>query len=170
MGRLLGVLLLAGGGLWIGLRRAEELRRRAGELESWAGAMALLEGELSFRLPGLPNLLEDLSRRCPGRVGQTLSAVAAALPRLGEESFEEIWRQTLAEGADSLTEEDLEPLFRLGGILGRWGWEEQGAAAERARLALEDRASHIRGEWREKGRTYGVLGLSLGMLTAILLL
>lgn len=170
MRRLMGVLLLAGGGLWLGLGRAGELKRRAGALESWANAMALLEGELAFHLPSLPNLLEELSHRCSGMAGEILAAVTAALVRLGEESFEEIWRKTLAEGAEGLTEEDLEPLFRLGGVLGRWGWEEQRTAAERARLALEGRASQLRRERREKGRTYGVLGLSLGVLTAILLL
>lgn len=170
MWRLMGAALLTGGGLWIGLRAAGELRQRAEALESWANALALLEGELSFHLPDLPRLLEDLSRRAPGPAGETLSAVGKGFSRLGEESFGQIWADTLAQKAGALTREDLEPLLRLGGVLGRCGWEEQRSAAERTRLALERRAAALREDLGRKGRAYGALGLSLGAFVTILLL
>jgi len=170
MWKLMGGALLTGGGLWIGLRAAGELRRRAEALESWAHALALLAGELSFRLPDLPQLLEDLSRRCPGPAGESLAAVGGDLPRLGEETFETLWAQALARTAGPLTGEDLEPLLRLGGLLGRCGWEEQRAAAERTRRELEGRAARLREDLGRKGRAYGTLGLSLGAFVTILLL
>lgn len=170
MWRLMGAALLTGGGLWMGLQAAGELSRRAAALESWANALALLAGELSFRLPDLPRLLEDLSRRSPGPAGEGLRAVCQSLPRLGEEPFGELWAQALRAEAGPLTEGDLEPLLRLGALLGRCGWEDQRAAAERTRLELERRAAGLREELSRKGRAYGALGLSLGAFATILLL
>lgn len=170
MWRLTGAALLMGGGLWMGLQAAGELLRRVRALESWANALALLEGELSFRLPDLPQLLEDLSRRAPGPAGEGLEAVCRDLSHLGEEPFEQIWSKAIGAEAGPLTQEDLESLRRLGSILGHCGWEEQRAAAERARLALERRAAKLREDLGRKGRAYGALGLSLGTFVTILLL
>ena len=170
MWRLTGAALLTGVGLWMGLQAAEELRGRARALESWAAVLALWEGELSFRLPDLPRLLADLSRRSPGPAGEALAAVCRGLSRLGEEPFSQIWAEALTREAGPLTPGDLEPLLRLGGLLGRRGWEEQRSAAERTRLALERRAAQLREDLGRKGRAYGALGLSLGAFAAILLL
>lgn len=170
MWRLTGAVLLAGAGLWLGLLAAGELTHRLRALESWAHALALLEGELSFRLPDLPQLLEDLSRRAPGPAGESLAAICRGFSRLGEEPFESIWSQALTQRVGTLSSDDLEPLLRLGGILGRCGWEEQRAAAERTRAILEERAARLREDLARKGRAYGVVGLSLGAFFAILLL
>lgn len=170
MWKLIGALLLTGGGLWMGLQSAGELRRRTKSLESWANALALLEGELSFRLPDLPRLLEDLSHRCPGPAGEGLADACLGLSNLGEESFERIWSKAIGTEAGPLTEEDLEPLRRLGSILGRCGWEEQRMAAERTRLELERRAAQLREEQGRAARVYGTLGLSMGVFVTILLL
>lgn len=154
----------------MGLQAAGELRHRAAALESWANALTLLEGELSFRLPDLPQLLEDLARRAFGPAGEGLKTVCWGFSRLGEEPFEEIWINTLKAKAGPLTEEDLEPLCRLGSLLGRCGWEEQCSAVGRTRMELERRAAQLREELSRKGRAYGALGLSAGAFVAILLL
>lgn len=170
MRRLMGALFLTGGGLWLGLQAAWELSRRIRALESWQNALTLLEGELAFRLPDLPRLLEDLSHRCPGPAGQGLAAVCRSLPRLGEEPFSELWKGGLRAAAGPLTDRDLEPLIRLGDILGRCGWEEQKLAAERTRLELGREADRLGEELSRKGRAYGALGLSLGAFFTLLLL
>ena len=170
MWKLIGAALLTGGGLWMGLQAAGELSRRVRALESWANALAFLEGELSFRLPDLPQLLEELSRRAPGPAGEAILSAFRGLFRLGEVSFEEIWSQALAQETGALTADDLEVLSRLGGVLGRCGWEEQRAAVERTRLMLERREVQLREDMGRKGRAYGALGLSLGAFATILLL
>lgn len=170
MRRLLGVLLLTGGGLWAGVWAAGELSRRGRALASWENALELLEEELSFRLPDLPSLLEELSRRAAAPARDNLAAVGRGLSRLGERSFGEIWTEALDQSPGGLDNGDLELLGRLGGILGRCGWSEQHSAAERTRLALEERSRRLREEQRGRERTRCVLGLSLGAFVAILLL
>lgn len=170
MRRLLGALLLILGGLWAGLGAARELSRRARALASWENALELWEGELAFRLPDLPGLLEDISHRATAPAGETLAAVRSGLSRLGERSFGEIWGEALSKIPGGLDEGDRQLLDRLGGILGRCGWSEQRSAVERTRLALEGRSRLLREERRGQERTRCVLGLSLGALAAILLL
>lgn len=170
MWKLMGAVLLTGGGLWLGLQTVGELTDRARALESWQNALVLLEGELAFRLPDLPRLLEDLSHRSLGPAGEALAAVCRDLSRLGEEPFSALWSQALRRTAGPLTERDMEPLFQLGGLLGRCGWEEQKLAAERTRLELERESARLREEVTRKGRAYGALGLSLGAFVTILLL
>lgn len=170
MNRLLGALLVTLGGLWMGLKGAWELSCRARALSSWENALELWEGELSFRLPDLPGLLEDLSRRAAEPAGSALAAVRPGLSQLGERSFGEIWEEALAQVPGGLDGEDLELLGRLGGILGRCGWDEQRSAVERTRLALEERARDLRQERQGRERTRCVLGLALGAFAAILLL
>lgn len=170
MWKLMGAILLTGGGLMIGLQAAGELSRRAKALESWANALELLEGELCFHLPNLPWLFENVSGRSPGPAGEVMARLGRDLSRLGEESFEQIWTKAISEAMDPMEPEDLECLYRLGSVLGRCGWEEQKAAAERSRLALERRAARLREDLSRKGRAYGALGLSLGAFVTILLL
>ena len=170
MWKLMGVAILTGSGLWLGLQAAGQLARRVRAIESWQCALLLLEGEMSFRLPDLPQLLEEVGRRAPDPAGMALSAAAQGFAKLGEVPFSEIWAGALAERRAALEGEELELLYRLGTILGRCGWEEQRAAAERTRLALERGAARLREELNRKGRAYGVTGLSLGAFLSILLL
>ena len=170
MWRLIGAVLLSGGGLWMGLQAAGELAAREKALESWKDALTLLAGELTFRLPDLPCLLEELAARAPSPAGEALAAVSREMDRLGEEPFSLLWTRTLTRTAGPLTREDLEPVLRLGNVLGRCGWEEQKQAAERTWQELDRAVLRLREERSGKGRAYGALGLSLGAFGAILLL
>lgn len=170
MWRLMGAALLTGGGLWMGLQAAGELAAREKALESWRDVMTLMAGELAFRLPDLPCLLEEMSRRAPAPAGEALAAVMRELDRLGEESFSLLWTRALDRTAGALTPEDMEPILRLGNVLGRCGWEEQKQAVERTWQELDRTVLRLREELSRKGRTYGALGFSLGAFGAILLL
>jgi len=168
--KLLGAVLLTFGGLWAGLNAAGDLRRRVRDLEAWSAALGLLESELRFSLPAMPELMATLARRSGGSPRDVLAAVAAGLDRLGEKPFEELWTEAVTAGAGALTGEDVDVLCRLGPVLGRYGWEDQCRAAEAARRELDDHAAQARAELERRGKTYGTLGASLGAFAAILLM
>ena len=168
--KLLGALLLTGGGLILGLAPAGELSRRLEALAGWRTALELWEGELSFHLPDLPHLFGALSRRTTGPAGETLAAVGVGLRSLGERTFEEIWVGALLESSGPLDGEDLEPLLALGRVLSHCGWEDQRQAVERTRLRLEERVTVLRRELEGKGKAWAALGFSLGAFLTILLL
>ena len=168
--KLLGALLLTGGGVVLGLAPVRELSRRLEALAGWRTALEVWEGELAFRLPDLPHLFADLSRRVTGPAGEALAAVGTGLRSLGERTFQEIWVGALLENPGPLDGEDLEPLLALGQVLSRCGWEDQRQAVERTRQRLEERAKALRRELEGKGKAYAALGFSLGAFLTILLL
>lgn len=170
MGRLTGAALLMGCGLWCGLRAAGALAGRVRDLEAWIAALGLLEGELTFSLPDLPELLESLSRKAPSPAGETFGAALRGLDRLGVLPFEEIWSGAVRSTPGGLSPHDRELLCRLGTILGRYGWEEQREALRALRCELEEERSNARAEWRSKGRTHAALGFAAGTFLTILLL
>ena len=170
MGRLTGAALLIGCGVWCGLRAAGALAGRVRDLEAWIAALRLLEGELVFSLPNLPELLESLSRRASSPAGETFGAALRGLDRLGELSFEEIWSGAVRSAPGRLSPHDQETLCRLGNILGRYGWEEQREALRALRHELEEERANARAEWRSKGRTHAALGFAVGTFLTILLL
>lgn len=169
MTRLLGAALLLLGGLALGLTPVWELSRRAGALGAWGEALLLLEGELSFSLPAMPQLLETLSAKAPPPAGETFAQVRKGLERLGEQSFVQIWAGAVTQKA-GLRGEDLAPLLSLGEVLGRYDREERARAMGLARDRLLRREELCREELRGKGRAYGMLGLSMGAFAVILLL
>lgn len=167
--RLVGALLLLLGGLALGLTAARELSQRVKVLNAWADALLLLEGELAFTLPPMPQLLETLREKALPPAGEALGQVLTGLEKLGEKSFAQIWAQALTAHS-GLEGEDLAPLLRLGEALGRYDREEQGRAIEAARSRLLHREAEGREELSRKGRAYGALGLTLGAFLMILLL
>lgn len=170
MWRGIGAVLLLGGGLCLGMSMAGETRRRARALEAWQAALALLEGELAFRLPTMDQLLEELSRWAHSPAREALTQAGVGLKELGERSFPEIWADAVARQAGPLAPEDVEDIQGLGSFLGRCGWEEQRQAARVLGRTLGDRADRLREEGRREGKVYCSLGLSLAAFLAILLL
>ena len=74
--KILGMLLLTGCCLRLGLEKARSLVRRAETLETWQAALGLLTGEMAFRMPDMPALLEGLSQRAGSPAAETFAAAA----------------------------------------------------------------------------------------------
>lgn len=168
--KLLGVLLLAGGGLSLGLGAVEERFRRAAALGSWRTALALFSAELAFRLPPMGELLETVAHRAQEPAGTALLTAAQGLEKLGERPFETIWGEALQTCVPPLAPEDIDLLTPLGTVLGRYDGESQRRAVEEVGAALEARESQVRAELRQGGKAWAAAGLSLGLFAAILLL
>ena len=171
MWKWIGAVLLLSGGLYLGLSLAGETRRRIRALEAWDNALALLAGELSFRLPDMAQLLEILATRTIPPARDTFFRAGIGLENLGEQSFQDIWAKAVTGGGGGgLAPEDMAPIVSLGSFRGRCGGEEQRSAVETVRQTLTLRASQLRPELGRQGRVYGTLGLSLAGLLVILLL
>ncbi len=168
--KLLGALLLVGGGGWMGWSAAGELKRRVRALEAWRDALALLQNELSFRLSAMPELMERLSHSCREPARGAFLRLKAGLDKLGERSFEELWDAALDAQAGGLSPEDADALRPLGSLLGRYGWEDQCRGLEQTRKTLKERIKQAREDLRRKGRAYGALGLALGAFVTIVLI
>ena len=168
--RLMGALLTAGGGAFLGFAAAGRLTRRARVLRQMAGALEQMDREISFRLTPMPQVMERLGAEYPPPVGALFSRCCLGFDELGERSLAEIWRTALAESDLDLEDREIAVLDELGEVLGRF--EESGLRTALARAAeeLNQAAELARVEAEKRGRMYRVLGLAVGGLLVILLL
>ena len=167
--RLVGALLTAGGGAFLGLSAARRLKRRARVLRQLAGALEQMDREVAFRLTPMPRLMEQLAA-WPEPVGTLFANCRKGMEALGEQSLAEIWRRALAETDLDLEGRAAAVLDELGEVLGRF--EESGLRSALARAAAElaREGELAREDGEKRGRMYQVLGLAWGGLLVILLL
>lgn len=168
--KLLGAVLLTGGGLTLGLKAVGGLVRRAEALSAFSAALGLLEGELALRSPPMPDLLDILARQAKPPAAEFFDVCGRGLAGLGESSFREIWARALESLEGALDREDRDILLELGPVLGRYDGEEQRRAVSGVRQRLAGQEKLVRDKLRREGRAYGTLGLTLGLFLTILLL
>ena len=167
--KLLGSVLVAGGGLWLGIFAAARLRLRLRALEDVIRGIALLEGEMALRGGALEELMQTLAPRAPGAAGGLFADYARALSRLGEDTAAGLWRAAV-DNLSELSREGKDILASLGEFLGRYDREEQCAAMTAVRGQLEQLCAREGEKCRENCRLCRVLSLSGGGFLVILLL
>ena len=169
MVRLIGAVLVAAGGGWLGFQAAAELRRGVRALEQMAEGLALLERELEMNAPPLSQLMARGAARGQGPARALFQGCVRGLDRLDREEFSALWRRLVRE-QDGLTGEGQAILSPLGDTLGRYEAERQREALAAARRRLEALAARLEADSRRQGRVCQALGLSGGAFLVILLL
>ena len=169
MMRLVGAMLVAGAGGWMGFGAAAELGKRVRALEELEEGLRLMAQELELDAPGLEVLMERLVPRTRGAARRLFAGCRTALGRLEEEPFSLAWRRLTGEEG-LLDGEGQACLAPLGEVLGRCGWEEQRRVLELAADRLHQAADRARERRLRLARVYQTLGLSGGALLAVLLL
>lgn len=169
MMRALGAVLVAAGGAWLGLRAAEELRRRERALDDMVSGLALLEQELG--LGGLPlaPMFHALSEQVRGPAKNLFAACGSELLRTDRPAFPVTWSR-LVEELPGLDKEARRTLSLLGETLGRCDSGSQQQAVKVVRTQLEELRCRAGEERRRQGRVYQILGLTGGAFLVILLM
>lgn len=170
MSKLFGAILLTGGGLALGAGAAGRFDTRVKNLDAWIAALGLLENELSFRAPPMPELLTGLASQTTPPVSDFFAACADALPTLWDRSFAEVWTDALNTCPMGLSEEDQARIAELGPILGRFPAEDQKRETERIRARLAENRAHASVEQHLQGKAFRAMGLALGIFLTLLLL
>ena len=170
MMRLMGAALVVAGCGALGLRAAARLEGRVRDLGELAAGLDPLRRELGWRLSPLPDGLEAAGRALHGPAADFFAQCARRARAPDGQAFQEVWRAELDAAPLRLKPEDRALLERLGPVLGRYDGDSQ-------RLALEEGAAGLRAlqgaaadERNRLGRVYGVLGVTTGLLAAIVLL
>lgn len=170
MMRMLGAALVVAGCGALGLAGVRRLDGRVRDLGELAAGLDVLQRELGWRLAPLPQALDRAAKAVRGPAAQFFAQCAQRAGEVDGRPFQQVWRDSLAAAPLRLAEEDKALLERLGPVLGRYDGDSQ-------RLALEDGAAGLRtlqGEAADDrgrlGRVYGVLGMTAGLLLAIMLL
>lgn len=168
--KAVGAVLLLTGSVGLGIAAIGRLDRRVIALRSLTEALEQMERELDFRLPPMKELILQTARMTPEPASGFLRACGEGMDELEGRPLSELWRRTAQEKLSVLKKCDLEALFSLGGVLGRYDAEGQRCAITAVRERLESLLSEAAEERRRQGRVYGALSVTAGAILVILLL
>lgn len=163
--RSLGALMVVLAGMLMGVRRAAALGHTVRLRSSLCRMLEGMRYELGrFRTP-LPELFSALSVPCQGEAAD-LCRRAAELLAAGQMSFSALWEDVLT----SLPAREREILVPLGGILGRYGTEEQLAALERCAREMESALREGQERLRERSGVCVGIWTAAGLMAAVVLI
>lgn len=168
--KMMGSILLLCGCFGVSLLQVKNMDKRVGTIRSLLYALEIMEQELSFRNPFLE---EMLSAAVSSAVEPTRSFLLVCIERLKQKtdtSFSEIWNNAAREKLISLKIQDIDPVCKLGGLLGRYDREGQRMAIQQTRGILQNILSDAVNERKHRGKVYKVLGTTIGAFLVILLL
>lgn len=167
--QILGKLLIFVGISALGMLYAVELKRRASCLRDFLGALERLERELCFALLPVETLLTQMKEGSHGAAEQFFSHCETRFRTRGEERLEEIWSKALLTVPTPLSEEDKRLIQEIGGVMGRYDGESQRQAFTRIHDRLRMRQEEAAELAARMGKVYTVLGLSVGLMVALML-
>ncbi len=167
--KLAGSALLLLGSAGVGCGLIGRLKQRERTLAALVGALALMERELSFRLPPMEEWLLVAADGTTEPAAGFLRACAQTLDRQNGPLFP-LWEREAKERLTALERQDVQILLELGAVLGRYSWEEQKKALVAAGERLSRALTQAQEERRGKGRVYGTLSLAAGALLVIVLI
>lgn len=168
--KLAGALLLLCGCFGVGLLQVKNMNKRVRTIRSLLCALEVMERELSFRVPLLEEMLLTAENSAEEPIRSFLSVCRENLEHKMDLPFAIIWNDAARTKLYFLKKQDLEPIFELGGVLGRYDCQKQSQAIRQTCVILENVLLDAASEQKDRGRMYKVLGTSIGALLVILLL
>lgn len=170
--RLLGGALVLGATLWFGAYFAAKEKYRLKELEELERAILLLQSQIQYLSAPLQEVLESVSWKTDGMIGEIFQQAAAAMAEREKASAEEIWTAAWQkqEGYLFLTAEDLDMVLLFGKTLGYLDKEQQEGSIRLLLRYIEQALEQGKKRLEKNGRLYyGIGGLS-GLLIIVTLL
>lgn len=169
MFKLIGAVLLLGSSVWLGVLSVQNLVLRVKTLRSITSALDAMERELNFRLPPMKQWLSTTAGMSSEPAASFLLACSETIGEQGGRSMDEIWRHCAKEKLPMLKPNDLEDIYEIGSVLGRYDSESQRNIISSVRLRLMNRLEAAKEERRNSGKVYGVLSAAAGFFILIIL-
>lgn len=167
--RWMGALLLSAGSAALGLGAIAHLDGRVRDLRELAAGLSAMSRALTARLAPLDEMLAAAAESTKGRAQSFFKLCAQTLDGPCPERFDRLWEAALEIAPLRLEEGDMMILRRLGTVLGRYDGDCQTAALEEAAQQMEQLLDEAKEQKGQLGRVYGTMGVSAGLLLAILL-
>ena len=168
--KVIGALMLLCGCSGIGLMQVTYMEKRIKTIRSLLCALEIMERELSFRMPLLEEILATAVRSTEDPTRSFLFSCENELKNTADKSFFDIWKDAANEQLACLKKCDLDHVFALGRVLGRYDSEGQRQAIGQAHSALKQSLSNAEYDRNSRGRVCKALSATAGALLVILLL
>ena len=167
--KIVGALMLLCGCAGVGFMQVKNMDKRIKTIRALLLGLEVMERELSFRMPLLEEMLSAAAGASEEPARSFLSVCKRELTQNSDRPFAEIWNRAAREQLTALKTSDFDPIFVLGGVLGRYDSEGQRQAIFQTCSALKQILSSAVAERGSRGKVYRVLGTTVGAFLVILL-
>ena len=168
--KLLGAVLIAGSCSVIGFSMNNRLKGRVAALKSFLGAVQLLQAEIVFRQSALPDILPMMIRECSGAASDFFRQVLRLMVEKNESFMSAVAFLVPELRHFDLKWDEIEWLASVGQIAGRYDAATQADRLSGVIARLEQSLDQAQEEYGQKGRLYRALGLTAGVMIALVAL
>ena len=165
----LGCLLIFCGTCFLAGKAVKNGKQRLLILRDLIDGLEKLNGELSFCLTPLPDLLQMIGREQEEPTG-TFFLNCGIEATKGDASMREIWEKEGQTLQKYLSEQALDIFLRVGRFLGRSDWQEESTCLVAAACQLKELLKEEQAESVRCGKLYRTLGPAAGGILILLLL
>ena len=165
--RVIGALLLIAAASGFGMIRASELRKRPAVLHAMINAIMLLKSDISSRGMSLPDAAAHVAGQCAEMIRPMFLTVCVMLKR-DSGTFFDAWNSGIDE-ISCLLPQEAESLRDLGAHLGKYDVSAQANALEACIDAMNEYEHGAAQDFKQFGRLYTGLGLTVGTMLAVAL-
>lgn len=170
--QLAGTTLILGSTLWTGAYLAAKEKYRLKELEDLERGLILLQSQINYLSAPLPEVLESISWKTEGVIGQAFLEAAERMSARDGSSAEEIWNDVWQKMFPHLflTTEDLDALLLFGKTLGYLDKKQQESSILLLQHYIQSTLERGKKRLEKNGRLYYGMGSLSGLLLIVALL
>lgn len=169
--RLTGAVLLILTSSLYGWLRAKELTERRSELNYLSQLIAAFKSEVSFQRSSLGEVFLKISDKSRLPYQNIFHGIYQGM-ECERNSFEDMWQEALGRMAAEtcLKEEDIQYMAELTNLTKAVDYRYREEIFEQVSGEMEERKKHLENEYRQKGKVYCCMGITIGILGVIILI
>lgn len=146
------------------------LRERMAALKSFIIALQILKAEIVFRALPIPQILQRIQQECTGAASSFFAAAEQAMQQNKTDFHSAAESQLESLRRYSLTKSDIRQIADALQALGRYDAGAQAQTLTAAEVSLQQELDDVRGEAAQKGKLYQAVGLTAGIMLALVML
>lgn len=143
------------------------LKGRVAALKSFVGAVQLLQAEIVFRQSAIPDILPMVIRECSGAAASFFRQVQQCMVRDGESFLSAVDLLAPELRHFDLKWSEIEWIVAVGRTAGRYDAATQADRLSGLITRLEQSLEQAQEEYGQKGKLYRALGITAGVMIAL---
>lgn len=169
--RMMGAVLLILTSSLYGWIQAKELIERRGELNYLSQLIAAFKSEVSFQRSSLGEIFLKISEKSRDPYQDIFRGIYQGM-ECGRKSFEDMWQEALKRMAAEtcLKKEDIQYMMELANLAKAMDLRYREEIFERVSEEMEGKNKYLENEYRQKGKVYCCMGITIGILGVIILI
>lgn len=169
--RLIGAVLFILTSSLYGWMRAKELIERRSELNYLSQLITAFKSEVSFQRSSLGEIFLKISEKSRLPYQNIFHGIYQGM-ECRRKSFEDMWQEALERmtAETCLKKEDIQYMMELTNLAKAIDLRYREEIFEQVSREMEEQKKHLENEYRQKGKVYCCMGITIGLLGVIILI